>query len=197
MGVERKKAMRLAKQVRRKIEKNDVPEDLKDLKHDLHVAEVDEAYTQHFPHAEAYISLYTNSRPEAAGEDGEESTTAKDLLKTPRPPMWKTVEEAMKEGPGALRRLRERRPQNDSPAECRTERKAQKSKPATRVANATIREQQRQPRQETKEKSSTLRKEQHQTGLNRRERRRQMHQAKAPVVQSEGDSDDGGFFEED
>ncbi|CAM1505533.1 Fc.00g111700.m01.CDS01 [Cosmosporella sp. VM-42] len=199
---ERKKAARLVKQLRKKIEQATSPEEIEELKKDLHTAEVDEAYTQHHPHAETYISLYPNSKSEAATsvEDDEKTAAAKVLLKAPRPPMWSTVEQAVKGGPDALRRLRERRSQVDSLPKTQSERKPQKSKPAenarkSATANAPEKEE-TQEKQQVKEKAVQQKKGEPQGGLNRRERRRQMRETmEAAAV--ENDSDGGGFFEED
>jgi hypothetical protein len=63
------------------------------LKNQIHKAEVDLNYTQFFPLAEVYVSLYTSKT--APGEG-------------PKPPMWTEVERSMEDG--TLSRLRNRPP---------------------------------------------------------------------------------------
>ena len=139
--------------------------------------------------------MYPNSKSEAATvEDDEKTAVAKVLLKAPRPPMWSTVEKAMKGGPDALRKLRERRSQGDSLPRTQSDRKQQKPKPAqsatNSAANSTPKEQEKQ---QSKENAVQQKKGEPQVGLNRRERRRQMRE----TAEKSDDSDGGGFFEED
>ncbi|KAJ4310853.1 rRNA-processing protein efg1 [Fusarium piperis] len=197
---ERKKASRLARQLRKKIEETEAPEELEELKRDLHVAEVDEAYTQHFPHAETYISLYPiDKREKEADDDKNDYTPLKQrgLLHTERPPIWSEVEQALKEGPNALRGLRERRsPPGGAEDEAKPQRRENKPKAQANVGKPVAKTQQRQ--QMLKEKSTSNNKEDSEVKMNRRERRRLMHQNKQPAVKSDDDdSDGGGFFEED
>jgi hypothetical protein len=200
---ERKKASRLAKQLRKRIEETESTEtdEIEALKRDLHVAEVDEAYTQHFPHAEPYISLYTSARSEKEDEDKDDDKLDytplkhRGLLHTERPLIWSEIEQAMKGGPHALRNLRERRPA-ELPQEAQSERRQNKPK-ATTTDEAKA-----QPKpQATKEKPAPFAKGKGKAGAapkNRRERRLQERQAAQPVVKSDDDdSDEGGFFEED
>ncbi|KAF4124211.1 Uncharacterized conserved protein (DUF2361) [Geosmithia morbida] len=129
-GTERKKAMRLAKQVKKKIAETTDAQELEKLRSQLHVAEVDEAYAVNHPHTEPYISIYGKSEKKD-GNDADDNdkddeataptTTTSTLTKisldaTQRPPLWSTVEKAMKDGPDALRRLRERRPEMEATA---------------------------------------------------------------------------------
>lgn len=193
MIAERKKAMRLAKQLRRKLENTgdaDNDTELEQLKQDLHIAEVDEVYTQYFPHAEPYISLY-GSKSDTAGqndeEEGDKDRTAKVLLKAERPPMWSVLEKAMEEGPEALRSLRERRSPDNAQDKRRPERRPQQKAPKTAPTAKEIRQKDEQKQQAAVDKKDQP--------LNRRERRRLMRQVATPVV--EDDSDEGGFFEED
>ncbi|EEU46070.1 uncharacterized protein NECHADRAFT_100142 [Fusarium vanettenii 77-13-4] len=196
---ERKKASRLAKQLRKKIEETEAPEELEELKRDLHVAEVDEAYTQHFPHAETYISLYpVDKREKDADDDKNDYTPLKQrgLLHTERPPIWSEVEQALKEGPSALRGLRERRSPGGVEEEAKPQRRENKPKAQASVSKPVAKTQ---PKQQTfKDKSTSNNKDDSGAAMNRRERRRLMHQNKQPVVKSDDDdSDGGGFFEED
>ncbi|KAL5626389.1 rRNA-processing protein efg1 [Fusarium odoratissimum] len=201
---ERKKASRLAKQLRKKIEETESTEtdEIEALKRDLHVAEVDEAYTQHFPHAEPYISLYTSAKPEKEEEDKDDDKLDytplkhRGLLHTERPPIWSDIEQAMKGGPHALRNLRERRP-TELTQEAQSERRQKKPKATT--TNGALKAQPKP--QATKEKPAPFAKVKGKAAAapkNRRERRLQERQAAQPVVKSDDDdSDEGGFFEED
>jgi hypothetical protein len=203
MRLERKKASRLAKQLRKKIDQTESTEtdELEGLKRDLHVAEVDEAYTQHFPHAEPYISLYTNAKSEKEEEDKDDDKLdytplkQRGLLHTERPPMWSEIEQAMKDGPHALRNLRERRPAEITEG-TQSERNQNKSKAPTGKDKA-LTTSKAQPKPETKPTPYTKGKP-GAAPKNRRERRLAERQGAQPVVKSDDDdSDEGGFFEED
>ncbi|SCV26017.1 related to rRNA-processing protein efg-1 [Fusarium fujikuroi] len=201
---ERKKASRLAKQLRKKIEETESTEtgEIEALERDLHVAEVDEAYTQHFPHAEPYISLYTSAKSEKEDEDRDDDKLDytplkhRGLLHTERPPIWSEIEQAMKDGPYALRNLRERRP-TELTQEAQSERR--QKKPHATITDGAPNAQPKP--QAAKEKPAPFIKVKGKAASapkNRRERRLQERQAAQPVVKSDGDdSDEGGFFEED
>ncbi|KAK7402989.1 rRNA-processing protein efg1 [Neonectria punicea] len=187
---ERKKAMRLAKQLRKRIDQGNSPEETEELKRLLHIAEVDEAYTQHFPHIETYVSLYKSEPTKEDDKEEDKAAKTKALLEAERPPMWSTIEQAMKEGSYALRNLRERRTSEDSKGRSQTERRPQKSKPATTQAKPATKPQ---PKQQPKEKAASQ--DQSEAPANRRERRRLMRESGAAAA-AKDDSDDGGFFEE-
>uniref|UniRef100_A0A098DTJ6 rRNA-processing protein EFG1 n=2 Tax=Gibberella zeae (strain ATCC MYA-4620 / CBS 123657 / FGSC 9075 / NRRL 31084 / PH-1) TaxID=229533 RepID=A0A098DTJ6_GIBZE len=200
---ERKKASRLAKQLRKKIDETESTEtdELEGLKRDLHIAEVDEAYTQHFPHAEPYISLYTSAKSEKEDEDKDDEDKLdytplkhRGLLHTERPPMWSEIEQAMKGGHHALRTIREKRPEITEGA--KPERNQNKSKAAT-GKDKTVPASKAQPNPETNPTPYT--KGKGKSGAapkNRRERRLAERQGAQPVVKNDDDdSDDGGFFE--
>lgn len=103
---ERQKAERLVKQLTKQLKTAESDE----IKAQLHVAEVDVAYTRYFPLLEAYVSLYPKK-----GSAADESTTptAKAALDAERPPMWKEIEEALARGPRALEKMRDRNPDGD------------------------------------------------------------------------------------
>ncbi|KAJ9425147.1 hypothetical protein QL093DRAFT_2233325 [Fusarium oxysporum] len=188
---ERKKASRLAKQLRKKIEETESTEtdEIEALKRDLHVAEVDEA-------------LYTSAKSEKEEEDKDDDKLDytplkhRGLLHTERPPIWSDIEQAMKGGPHALRNLRERRP-TELTQEAQSERRQKKPKATT--TNGALKAQPKP--QATKEKPAPFAKVKGKAAAapkNRRERRLQERQAAQPVVKSDDDdSDEGGFFEED
>lgn len=188
--------MRLAKQLRRKIEKSEDAAEKEQLERDLHIVEVDEAYAQYFPLAETYISIYPNAKSQESDDTEEgKAAIAQAALRSERPPMWRVVEEAKAEGPRALLRLRERRPEAGSnhtlprkvvaaPVKKKdtneqTGLDAFKSRPQASTASAAV--------PTTKANGQPL---------NRRERRKLMHKG-IPVVQQSDDEDDdeGGFLE--
>ncbi|QPH01871.1 hypothetical protein C2857_006074 [Epichloe festucae Fl1] len=209
---ERKKASRLAKQIRRTIEQNPESDGIDHLKRQLHIAEVDEAYTVYHPHMEPYHSLYGSVRADSKEkQDGGESEdeamnqtpVAKVALDSERPPMWYVVEKTMEQGIEALQQLRERRP-NDASAsttkpsrvfskasQSRSDNKKQDKLTARHAANekSGIKD---------KDKATSCSQRQKQTGektpLNRRERRRLMREAEAEK-NSEDEEEGGGFFE--
>ncbi|EXV04141.1 DUF2361 domain protein [Metarhizium robertsii] len=181
-------------------------EDADDLKRQLHIAEVDEAYTIYHPHLDPYISLYGNSKSEgndkgedAAEDDSETKQTraaAKAALDAKRPPMWSVVEKTMEEGPEALKQLRERRSADDSAHSAPA---TKKHSPTTRTSSNKPDSRQRheqahdqQSRAGAKDKASKQQKGE-QPQLNRRERRRLMRET---IAAEPDEDDDGGFFEE-
>lgn len=112
---ERKKAERIAKQLKKQIEQSTDPEERLALEADLHIAEVDAHYAKYFPFLERYVSLYPIAKKSKDSEmddeekEAHEKSLAKLALHAPRPPLWATVEKAMEEGQEALQRLRDRR----------------------------------------------------------------------------------------
>jgi hypothetical protein len=127
---ERKKADRFAKQLEKKLAQVTDPEDVSQLKADLHVAQVDSDYARYFPFMEPYVSLYAAA---AAGEkDG--NNTAAHYLRTPRPPMWAVVEKTREEGQAALERLQNRRPETSSTAKA-TQKPAEGEAPVTKSSS--------------------------------------------------------------
>ncbi|PHH61818.1 hypothetical protein CDD81_7921 [Ophiocordyceps australis] len=210
---ERKKASRLVKQLRHQLETNTDPDDVPRLKQELHVAEVDEAYTRYHPHLEPYVSMYGNVKTDQ--HVGKVSVAKIALMRAEKPPLWKAVEEAMEQGLQALTRLRERRPDVDASHFQKPKRPL--TKPVARLGSTgqqmqaqTRAPQPSQPKgaqQQTRETASKqgpaqAAQKQHgkqsktgnnQPQLNRRERRKQMHETKA-LEQDDGGG--GGFFEE-
>ncbi|KAF2972142.1 hypothetical protein GQX73_g1451 [Xylaria multiplex] len=109
---ERKKADRLAKQIRTQLGTTTDKDEKKRLKADLHIAEVDALYAKYFPHRERYVSLYPISAPGSDVQEEpkkEDASTAARSLHTERPPLWSTIEEAAKKGTSALVRIQERK----------------------------------------------------------------------------------------
>lgn len=108
---ERKKAMRLAKQLKKQLDETTDEVKIARLKAALHIAEVDLDYALYHPHMETYISLYPKSKDEATEKD--EKSSAAHHLHSSRPPMWTTIEKAREEGKSALENIRDRRPERD------------------------------------------------------------------------------------
>ncbi|KAF3769857.1 hypothetical protein M406DRAFT_343886 [Cryphonectria parasitica EP155] len=111
---ERQKAERLKKQLRKRLDKATDPQEKALLEEDFHKAEVDWYYTRYFPFMERYIGLYPAGK--AKEDSGEDEPIAKRALHSERPPVWKEIEEAMGQGPRALERIQERRPEKPDAA---------------------------------------------------------------------------------
>ncbi|KAG6004754.1 hypothetical protein E4U21_000784 [Claviceps maximensis] len=217
-SVERKKASRLAKQLKRKIEQSPDADDVEDLKRQLHIAEVDEAYTIYHPHLEVYQSLYgsvkADDKEKQDDQEAEEEVenripTAKIALGSERPPMWSVVEKAMKQGIEALQQLRERRPDEFSTSTAKSSRapgKADQSRQnngkqrqaagrdAVKDKSGTKGEAKTMPNNSNSSGNQTRTQTGQKTPLNRRERRRLMREAEAEK-DSDDEKDGGGFFE--
>ncbi|TWU76724.1 18S rRNA maturation protein [Metarhizium rileyi] len=196
---ERKKASRLAKQIQRKIEQAQATDDTEELERQLHIAEVDEAYTIYHPHMEPYVSLYGSSKSEGSekrededDDDAKQTPVAKAALNAERPPMWFIVEQTIEEGLEALKLLRERRSANGSASATK-----KYHTPAKTISNKPDSTQQPKKHHEQPKDPSTKEKSGPQIGdnaqLNRRERRRLMREAMS--ANKSDDDDDGGFFE--
>ncbi|KAH6624978.1 hypothetical protein B0J18DRAFT_490905 [Chaetomium sp. MPI-SDFR-AT-0129] len=122
---ERKKALRFTKQLAKRLAQATDAAEVAQLQADLHVAQVDVDYAVYFPFMEPYISLYAGVTKEEKGKgedatdgtgNGNETSTAAQYLRTPRPAMWKVVEKTREEGKVALERLQNRRPVGESSA---------------------------------------------------------------------------------
>ena len=179
--LEKKKAQRLQKQLRKRLETASL-EEMPEIKRNLHICEVDINYTVYFPYLEPYISLYPRANAKSETAEDEKSTAASSL-QAERPPLWKVVEEAMKEGKPALERLRDRQPRENSVTKASVE-------PATDNGSA-----------KAKREKSTKRDGPVKTRNDRKwhdfERGGRGHTQKDEANESEGSNGDGGgFFEE-
>lgn len=168
------------KQLQKSISKTEDPTELEELQHKLHVAQVDEAYTQHHPHAEPYISLYGKSKSDK--EDGEEQPIAKAALESKRPPMWSVVETAMEAGPEALKRLRERHSPEEDPSKPWTEARSQ-----PKVKKAAPQKPLKKPEPRIPDRARAK----EESEMNRRQRRELMHKRKMEEAENDGE----GFFD--
>jgi hypothetical protein len=212
---ERRKAMRRIKTLRRKIQESTDPAETKALEAELHVAHVDETYTQYYPHAEAYVSLYENSKAgSAAGKEADDEGDNAAASTKAKPPMWSVIEKTMEEGPTALRNLRERRPADkpEGHASGAATSTSSASKPNKKKQNSgqdKIHDQKLTDQRPVAAKSEAPQKapthgrpaatpaatqKDGKQPLNRRERRKLMHEALAAKKEEEEDQADGGGF---
>jgi hypothetical protein len=164
--------MRFAKQLEKKVAQATDPEELAQLKTDLHVAQVDIDYAIYFPFMETYVSLYAKA---AAGEK-EDKNAAAHYLRTPRPSMWTVIEKTREEGQSALEKLQNRRPQATPTPETAPQpakkQSANNDAPAPQIPHNKAKK--RGPRAE----------------------RRALERARQAEMAND-ESDGGGFFEED
>ncbi|KAH8595692.1 hypothetical protein B0O99DRAFT_661603 [Bisporella sp. PMI_857] len=146
---ERKKADRSIKKLRKQLLEATTTEEVQQLKHQMHVAEVDLNYTRYCPLSEIYISLYPPK-----DEDGEDEDSRQESVQT-KPPLWVEVERHMEEG--TLNQLRNRLP----PPPVKKIVRRPKSKPTKHTKHVKLAISRPQP--------TTI----DLTGLNRRQRRSQ------------------------
>ncbi|KAL5094445.1 hypothetical protein Trisim1_007030 [Trichoderma cf. simile WF8] len=202
---ERKKASRLVKQLKRQLEQESDADKAEKLRHDLHIAEVDEAYTLYFPHLETYVGLYSSTAKKTSDEEETEESklaAAKAALEAERPPMWAVIEKALAEGPPALEQLRDRRSPDDTgkiddtQPPIRPRPTAPSSAPERRHNGASqhTRGQQQRPGKGPDTSSKHDNKDISQA-VNRRERRRLMREAQEATNDEDDENGDGGFFE--
>ncbi|KAK4237409.1 hypothetical protein C8A03DRAFT_34656 [Achaetomium macrosporum] len=174
---ERKKAMRFVKQLEKKLAQATDPEEVAQLKADLHVAQVDIDYARYFPFMEPYISLYAGA---SSGEKDEASTAAwARYLRTPRPPMWAVIEKTREEGQAALEKLQNRQPQRS--------RESSQQPAARSVTDKSLPVQKAKGLPQPKVKASK----------DPRPSRAEGEDGRSSNHESSDESDGGGFFEED
>jgi hypothetical protein len=193
------------RQLKKKLEQETDTSEAEKIRRDLHIAEVDEAYTRYFPHIETYIGLYSSNAKKTAEEETEEGrlAAAKAALEAERPPMWPVIEKALAEGPPALEKLRDRRSPDDTgkvddtqpPIRPRPTSTAPSSTLGSRHNGASRhnQEQQRQPGNGPDSSSGIVAEDQQ--PVNRRERRKLMREGLAATNDEDDENGDGGFFE--
>lgn len=188
---ERQKATRLANQLRKRIAQTQSPDELAQLQADLHVAEVDLDYAIYYPFLEPYVSLYAKPG-DNSGEKGKEKEKdkAEQLLRTPRPAMWTTVEKLRKDGKEALERLQNRQPEGMVDALDKG-----KSKEKSRTKVDGDKGDAKPPGKRGSERNGKP--SQKGKTWDKRERGREPEPQKGRESDDESDSDGGGFFEED
>jgi hypothetical protein len=124
--LERKKATRRQKQLKKRHDTTDDAAEKAELAEDLRVAEIDVLYPQYYPFLEPYVSLYPQSGNNGEGEgEGEEEkddkeddkdtaekqSTAAQFTRGPRPPMWEEIKTTYEAGGlRALQKIRDRQP---------------------------------------------------------------------------------------
>lgn len=130
-------------------------------------------------------------RPKASKTDS--TPVAKAALEAERPPIWHTVEEALEGDPGALVRLRERRAPDESPANPQPRSAQQNPRPARAATKPKVDDKKAADGPPVRPKAGDTSKP---TQMNRRERRRLMHQTVAAIKKEEEGEDDGeGYFD--
>lgn len=176
--------MRFVKQLEKKLAQATDPEEVAQIKADLHVAQVDMDYARYFPFMEPYVSLYAA----AAASDKDKTNAAAHYLRTPRPPMWELIEKTREEGQAALEKLQNRWPQEKEKSRSNTPPRS----PAKQTTNKKHpAEKGKKGAQEPKSKglkSGSTKVEQKHSRKNRNE---------DDDSGSDDSSDSGGFFEED
>ncbi|KAL2130407.1 hypothetical protein VTI74DRAFT_6516 [Chaetomium olivicolor] len=184
---ERKKALRFAKQLEKKVAQATDPEELAQLKADLHIAQVDIDYAIYYPFMEPYVSLYAgvaSGGKDVKDEKGEEEkNAAARYLHTPRPPMWSVIEKTREEGKAALERLQNRRPPKASASDAPeqpAENDVTSKKPSTKEKKGPQQQERKAP---AKSKPG------------RRDEAPVRHYNDESDSDSDSDSDGGGFFE--
>ncbi|RDL40612.1 Uncharacterized protein BP5553_00591 [Venustampulla echinocandica] len=90
---ERQKAGRAVKRLRKQLLEAQSEDEVKDLKTQMHEAEVDLNYTQYCPLSEPYCGLYPHKKATA-----DEEEAPKVAENPPKPPLWAEVEKRMEEG---------------------------------------------------------------------------------------------------
>jgi hypothetical protein len=143
ISTERQKATRQLKRLRKRLLASESPEEVEELKAQMHIAEVDLNYTQYSPLSEIYISLYPQQK---SSEDSEDGPKAEDSQ--PKPPLWSEVEKCMEDG--TLHKLRNRvgnaPVQKAKPLEIRPGKTKQKPAPVPDTSGLNRRERRSQQR---------------------------------------------------
>jgi hypothetical protein len=181
--LERKKAMRFVKQMKRQLSELEDPEEIAKTKADLHIAEVDLDYAIYYPFLEPYVSLYKSP----SGENKGDEPTTLQYLHAPRPPMWSVVEKVREEGKAALEKLQNRQPETWSDEG--------ESAAPTASDKSKTQPKKKQERQRGEAKSKSENEWSQQKGKSR-EKARPAQSVEKPGQKAGDDSDsDGGFFE--
>ncbi|KAI1413739.1 hypothetical protein F5Y13DRAFT_160962 [Hypoxylon sp. FL1857] len=174
---ERKKADRLAKQIKSQLKTATDEKEIEKLNADLHRAEIDSIYTRYFPYRERYISLYPVASLGSSGEKKEDASTAAQALHAERPPLWGEIEKASGKGIPALIEIRERKSEKESRGK-RSAKQSSKDSISTKTKDA-------ETKSSTKSESTNTRQ-----GKGRKKR-------DEPCESSDSSDSEGGFFEED
>lgn len=186
---ERQKAERLQRQLKKRLEKADDPEDKASIEKEVHIADVDCYYTRYFPFMEPYVSLYPVDKTKDESGDGP---IAKRALHSERPPVWKEIEEAAEQGQKALEAIQERRPEKTESTESAPRPRAAPKAPPKDKFDGMSQERRLRLGKPEGEKGPVK------VAKNRRERRKQqrLHQEEKKVVEESADDSDGsGFFD--
>ncbi|KAI0104937.1 hypothetical protein F4776DRAFT_647922 [Hypoxylon sp. NC0597] len=177
---ERKKADRLAKQIKSQLKTATDKKEIEQLNADLHKAEIDSIYTRYFPYRERYISLYPVASlglSVQGGDKKEDASTAAQALHTERPSIWEEIEKASEKGIPALIEIRERKLSKES----RTKRSVEQPSKDLKSMKA----------KDTKTKSSG---KSDSTNARQGKGRKKRDE---PSESSDSSDSEGGFFEEE
>lgn len=190
-NAERKKAQRLEKQLKARLEKATDPKEMAEINADLHIASVDWHYAIYHPFMERYVSLY----PPENSEDADKSSSAARQLHAKRPEMWSVIEKTMDEGQDALEKLQNRKPAVD---DSRAKPPSKKFSKKPMAAKAPLPNPKNDTRHEKTTDTVKIAKDTP-DGLNRRERRKaeRLSGRKMEKPKPKGDEgmDGGDFFE--
>lgn len=183
---ERQKAERLRKQLKKRLDKADDPEEKAKLEEEVHIADVDWHYAKFYPFMERYVGLYLTAKPSETPDESGDVPTAKRALHSERPPMWKEIEAAMEKGQRALMAIQERA--SDKPAPVTQTQSRAKNLPGKKVHGET---EQKEKKERKRGKASKLdeaeRKDAAQDGRQAKREREEQQRA--------ADGEDGlGFF---
>ncbi|TID24019.1 rrna-processing protein efg1 [Venturia nashicola] len=169
---DRKKAERRLKQATKALRACEDSEEHTKLEQDVHVAQIDLNYTQYYPLAQTYSSLYPTKKGEDGKQRGDEEETKKGIRGNPE--MWKEVEQATEDGERKLEELRHRIDWD-------------------RIRTTTLAARPKAAAAASPSKSAS--KESDSGGANLPKNRRQIRDEARKNVQLDDDDSDGGFFE--
>jgi len=195
--------LRFAQQLEKRLSKATDPEEIAQLKTNLHIAQVDIDYTKYFPFMEPYVSLYAQVRGNKEGDDKDgtdDKGAAARYLHAPRPPLWYEVEKIREEGVTALERLQNRAPEKlVKKVDAKVEKPKKPSKEKDKKNGDDGKEKKKKERAEDekdkqewdeRKKEKEKKKDKPNSGKSKKD------ESPARSESEESDSD-GGFFEED
>lgn len=173
----------MRKQLKKRLDKAEDPEEKAKLEEEVHIADVDWHYAKYYPFMERYVGLYLTAKPAETPDESEEVPTAKRALHSERPPMWKEIEAAMEQGQRALMAIQER--SSDKPVPAAQTQPRGKDGPGKKVKGET--EKKERKRGKASKQDETERKDAAQDGRQAKREREEQQRA------TEGE-DGLGFF---
>lgn len=199
---ERRKALRFAQQLERRLSKATDPVEIAQLKADLHIAQVDIDYTKYFPFMEPYVSLYAQVRSNKEGDDKggkDDKGAAARYLHAPRPPMWYEIEKIREEGVTALEKLQNRAPEKViKKVDAKVEKPKKPSKDKDKRNGDDGKEKKKKERvEDTQDKQEWDGKKKEKEKKDKPKSGKGKKDESPARSESEESDSDGGFFEED